>query len=261
MQETGTNATDISKIQKKLELAGMQPLLDLLARVSNENINNVIDIGCRNGFSTEVLKNRFPEANICGMDKSAAAIEAARKRLPDVSFSVADLSTWEDDGKYDLIFSDSVLQLVSAHATILTKLIGQLSQGGTLAIQVPDNAEQPMQEILRTISGEGPWAHKIDPVIQRMAVESADWYYQQLRDKVTRLEVWRTTYYFSAANPVEASEWYRGTDLHLYLDPLEKEEQLEFLSLYSARVNETYYPFFEGGRLLPFSRLFFIATR
>ena len=45
------------------------------------------------GNSTAVLRERYPHAEILGVDSSPDMIEAARKAYPDIDFQLCDVST------------------------------------------------------------------------------------------------------------------------------------------------------------------------
>ena len=57
-----------------------QPSRDLAARIPLEQPRKIIDIGCGPGNSTEVLRQRFPQADILGVDSSGNAVSAVRCR-------------------------------------------------------------------------------------------------------------------------------------------------------------------------------------
>ena len=46
----------------------------------------IFDVGCGSGMSTLALRNRFPKAEIIGVDLSAAMPENAKKLLSDVQW-------------------------------------------------------------------------------------------------------------------------------------------------------------------------------
>ena len=78
----------------KFEEERTRPVRDLVQRIPNSGVARAADIGCGPGNSTEVLRERYPEARIVGLDSSPDMIAAARKRLPDVAFEVADIAGW-----------------------------------------------------------------------------------------------------------------------------------------------------------------------
>jgi len=96
-----------------------RPVRDLLAAVPTRNVRVAVDIGCGPGNSTEVLRARFPNAAIAGLDSSADMLAAARKRLPDVRFDQVDIATWGDQGPFDVILANAVLQWLHDHARVL----------------------------------------------------------------------------------------------------------------------------------------------
>ena len=97
----------------KFEDERTRPVRDLVQRIPNLDPSRVADIGCGPGNSTEVLRQRYPLAEIVGLDSSPDMIEAARKRLPGVAFEVADIADWEGEG-FDVILANAVIQWIRA---------------------------------------------------------------------------------------------------------------------------------------------------
>ena len=62
---------------------------DLLSAVETTNVKRAIDLGRGPGYSTRLTADRFPTAEVSGLDSSADMIEAARKRLPGLRFDLA----------------------------------------------------------------------------------------------------------------------------------------------------------------------------
>ena len=58
------------------------------------------------------------------------------------------------------------MQWVPGHDTLFPKLLGKLSPGGSLAIQIPDNADQPALRLMRETAADGPWASKLANVLR-----------------------------------------------------------------------------------------------
>jgi trans-aconitate 2-methyltransferase len=234
---------------------------DLVAAIPTREVKTAIDLGCGPGNSTEVLAAAFPGATITGLDNSPDMIAAARKRLPHIRFELADLTTWNDPGPFDVILSNAVMQWVPDHATLLPRLVGKLSASGSLAIQVPDNADEPALRLMREVAADGPWAAKLSRAA-RPARQGALWYCELLQPLCTSVDLWRTTYFHviggGAAGVVE---WFKGSALRPLLDALDEAEREAFLARYQAAVAEAYRTMPDGTVLLPFPRLFMIATR
>lgn len=141
-----------------------RPVRDLVAALPNEDIATAVDLGCGPGNSTEVLASRYPKAAVTGMDSSDDMVQAARKRLPGIAFELADIETWNPPQQYDVILANAALQWVPDHATLYPRLVSKLAPGGSLAVQTPDNLEEPAHRLARQVAADGPWAAKIGTV-------------------------------------------------------------------------------------------------
>lgn len=240
-----------------------RPARDLLAAIPPVDARLAIDIGCGPGNSTQLLVERFANATVRGLDSSADMIEAARQRLPQVRFDTADIDTWNEPGPFDVIFANAVLQWLPDHATLLPALASRLTQGGSLAIQMPDNLNEPSHRLMREVAADGPWVSKLaDAAGQRTEMASASDYYSMLRPHCARVDVWRTTYHHPLAGGASGVvEWFKGSGLRPFLDPLDEAEKAHYLKQYQTAIERAYPALADGSVLLPFPRLFIVATR
>ncbi|MFY3627650.1 trans-aconitate 2-methyltransferase [Achromobacter xylosoxidans] len=235
-----------------------RPVRDLVAALPNEQVGHAVDLGCGPGNSTEVLAARYPQADVTGMDSSDDMVQAARKRLPSIAFELADIETWNPPRRYDVILANAALQWVPDHATLYPRLVGKLARGGSLAVQTPDNLEEPAHKLARQVAADGPWAGKIGGV-KHPPRHSAAWYYELLKPHCGRLDVWRTTYMHPLADAQAVVEWFKGTALRPYLNKLDADEQAAFLARYHDEIARAYPALADGTVLLPFPRLFLVA--
>jgi trans-aconitate 2-methyltransferase len=240
-----------------------RPVRDLMSAVANQAVRVAADLGCGPGNSTEVLAARFPEAEIIGIDSSPGMIEAARQRLPRLRFEIGAVEDWDPLTAPDVILSNAVLQWIPDHAALLPRLLSTLAPGGTLAVQLPDNLGEPSQALMRDVAVSGPWAEKLtEAASARTPIESPDWYYSLLRPHCAEVNIWRTTYYHALAGGAEAIvEWFKSTGLRPFLAPLDEHEQATYLANYREAVAHAYPELPDGFVLLPFPRLFIVATR
>ncbi|MFD1141017.1 trans-aconitate 2-methyltransferase [Larkinella insperata] len=246
----------------RFETERNRPIQDLLARIPSISVRTAADLGCGPGNSTELLQQRFPEAVITGMDNSPDMIEAARQRLPAIQFEVSDIATWSNPGLFDVILANAALQWVPHHEAVLPLLLNKLAPGGSLAIQMPDNFDEPAHRLMRETAAAGPWAEKLKGAVSRQERQPAEWYFSLLQHQVHALDIWRTTYYHPLAGGAGAVvEWFKGTGLRPYLAPLTKLEQQIFLEQYEHALALEYPVLSDGTVLLPFPRLFLVATR
>ncbi len=245
----------------KFEEERTRPVWDLIARVPVSHARRVADIGCGPGNSTEVLRARFPEVEIVGIDSSPDMSAAARRRLPGVAFEVADIETWRGSG-YEVILANAVIQWIPDHEALLPALVGKLAPGGALAVQTPDNLDEPSHRLMREVAADGPWAAKLaDAAKARAERRSADWYFGLMRRHAARVDIWRTTYFHPLRGARAIVEWVKGTGLRPFVDPLDAGEREAYLARYEAAIAAAYPAAADGTVLLPFPRLFFVATR
>lgn len=244
-----------------------RPVRDLLAAVPKIQARAVIDLGCGPGNSTEALAALFPAAVVNGIDNSEDMIQAARRRLPRIEFAVQDIDAWLGDtatasARLDVILANAVLQWLPDHGRLLPALIGRLASGGVLAVQMPDNLDEPAHRLMREVAAAGPWAAKLAAAAAaRPALASATWYYELLRPLCAKVDLWRTTYHHSLAGGAAAVvEWFKGSGLLPFLEPLQTDERAAFLAQYTAAISRAYPAPTDGSVLLPFPRMFLVAT-
>jgi len=87
----------------KFEDERTRPPRDLLAQVPLQAPRRVFDLGCGPGNSTELLIQRYPQAEVVGLDSSPDMLRQARERLPGRAFVAADLATWQPPERADLL--------------------------------------------------------------------------------------------------------------------------------------------------------------
>ncbi|HEY1886106.1 MAG TPA: trans-aconitate 2-methyltransferase [Roseiarcus sp.] len=246
----------------KFEHERTRPVRDLLARIPLAQVETAADIGCGPANSTEVLRERYPSARIIGLDSSADMIQAARERLPDTTFEVADIREWRPKEPLDVILANAVFQWIPDHETLFPALIAKLKPGGALAAQMPDNLEQPSHRLMGEVASDGPWAAKLkDAAAARTERHLADWYFRLARPHAPYVDIWRTTYFHPLAGAGAIVEWLKGTGLRPFLDPLDESERQAFLARYEGRIAKAYPAEPDGTVLLPFPRLFVVAAR
>lgn len=232
---------------------------DLLNAVPLSSPRHIVDIGCGPGNSTRLLADRFPEAEIVGIDSDPDMIETARKELPQVSWDLIEVERWTPQEAPNLIFANASLQWVDDHALLLPKLVGMLATGGCLAVQMPDNLDEPSHVVMREVAADPKWADRLRAAsCQRKALLTPAQVHALLRPMTQRLDVWRTIYNFELANPNAVVEWFKGSALRPFLAPLAEDEAREFLDRYSTGI-APFYPQSSAGTLLAFPRFFFVA--
>ena len=246
----------------RFEAERTRPAADLLARVATEGVARAVDLGCGPGNSTELLAARFPHARVLGIDLSEDMLAAARTRLPGVEFRREDIADWRPEAPVDVIFANAALQWVPDHETLFPALLAGLATGGTLAVQMPDNLDEPIHRLARAIAADGPWAERLaDAAAEGAERHGAAWYHALLGGHGAQtIDIWRTTYFHALLGAGAVVDWVKGTALRPFLARLLPEETEPFLERYRTAIAAAY-PERGGIVLLPFPRLFIIVTR
>jgi trans-aconitate 2-methyltransferase len=246
----------------KFEDERTRPARDLLAQVPLESVARAYDLGCGPGNSTELLAARFGKDCVTGLDRDPNMLAAARSRLKGTAFLEADLERWQPPEPADLLYANAVFQWVPDHLAALARLMDGLKPGGVLAVQMPDNLQEPSHVAMEQVAQHGPWRAQFtvrNP--KRDPLPPPDAYFERLAPKSARVDVWHSIYNHPMANADAVVEWMKGTGLRPYLDTAGPEHAGAFIEAYRARIAELYAPMADGRVLFRFPRLFVVALR
>jgi trans-aconitate 2-methyltransferase len=237
-----------------------RPALDLLARIDLTAPRRIVDLGCGPGNSTGLLRERWPEATIAGLDSDPDMLDRARRDHPGIEFVLADIGGWSPAEPCDLIFANASLQWVSGHDRLLPRLIDAVAPGGALAVQMPRNHDFATHALMRQVAAEGPWRDRLAGARDPSPVRPPEFYYDCLAPRSSQFMIWETNYIQVMDGAEAIVDWLRGTGLRPFLARLDPADQPEFLNRYKARLTEAFPARADGRVLLPYPRLFFIAV-
>ncbi len=238
----------------------LRPALDLLARVPLATAARVVDLGCGAGNVTAILKRRFPAANVTGIDGSAPMLARARQATPDCAFVQADIAAWAPGQPPDLLYSNAALHWLGDHAALLPRLLATLAPGGVLAVQMPAMHDAPIRALQYAVAAQGPWAPLLVGVASAPPILSSGAYWDVLWPHCAKLDLWETIYLHALQGDDAVVQWAMGTSLRPFLDHLPADLRPDFLDAYRAAVDPVYPRRPDGTTLLPFRRLFLVAT-
>jgi len=246
----------------KFEDERTRPPRDLIAQIPLARAERVIDLGCGPGNSTELLVARYPDAEVTGLDSSPDMLAQARERLPKCAFVQADLTSWTPPQRTSLLFANASFQWLPDHQAVLRRMLESLPGGGVLAVQMPDNMNEPALALMSKVAGRGPWAGT--PALAAAAREPLwrpEAYYDLLKPLCSQLDIWHTIYNHVMAGPPAIVEWFKGSALRPYLSALDPAMGDAFLAAYLAEIKQHYGARRDGRVLLPFPRVFIVAVR
>ncbi|MDC0994057.1 methyltransferase domain-containing protein [bacterium] len=238
-----------------------QPSIDLVARIASSSPQEIIDLGCGPGNSTSILKNRWPNAMVAGLDSSEGMIKQARKDYPNQEWIVGDISDWVADKEYDLIFSNAALQWIPEHQIVFPKLVGFLKDSGVLAVQVPFHYDSPLHKSIVEVSEDERWTGRMNQARSALTYKPASFYYDVLSSISSSLAIWMTEYYHVMESPEAVLDWISGTGLRPFIAALETEEANDFKKVLLGKYIDAYARQKDDKVIFPFKRQFIVATK
>ena len=247
-----------------LHFAGhrLRAAVDLLNRIDADAPEHVYDLGSGAGNVTALLKQRWPKAEVTGVENSGPMLERAAASHPEIDWQRADLATWTPPQPADVIYSNAALHWLGDHSRLFPRLLAQLRPGGTLAVQMPRNFDAPSHTKIAEAVRSGPWRTRLEPLLRPPPVREPAYYLDLLRPEADEdLDIWETAYLHVLQGPAPVKEWTKGTSLVPLLEALEEPERTQFEERYSDLLEEAYPRRPDGSTLFPFRRLFIVARR
>jgi len=145
----GNRPAAVAPVLRGASFSGRQEGAELLAEAAlawlpHADHPRVLDLGSGAGDVAVLVRAARPGASVAGIDFAPANVAAAQARADGdgISFVCADYLAWQD-GRFDLIVSDSVLHLIEAPiAQLAAKLAADLLPGGCVVATVPEAIPQ-----------------------------------------------------------------------------------------------------------------------
>jgi trans-aconitate 2-methyltransferase len=237
----------------------LRPAIDLLSRIDLAAPAEVCDLGSGTGNVTRHLRERWPNAHIVGVDASETMLTRAAA-IPGIDWQRADLATWRPPRPVDLIYSNAALHWLGDHARLFPALIGMLAPGGVIAVQMPRNFGAPTHTLVNDAARAGPWRERLEPLLRPSPVSEPAFYYDVLSARAATLDIWETEYLHILHGDDPVKEWVKGSWLAQFLEALDEPHRSAFEACYAGLVATAYPRQPDGRTLLPFRRLFMIAT-
>ncbi|EAQ02837.1 trans-aconitate methyltransferase [Pseudooceanicola batsensis HTCC2597] len=260
--EGGEGMTDWNP-QQYSRFAGLRlrPAVDLVMRLPALAEGAIVDLGCGNGGVGPVLRTRFPNARIVGIDSSPAMLAEAWKTGAYDALSEEDIATWHPGSPPEIIFSNAALHWLPDHQTLVPSLVDRLAPGGTLAVQVPHQNHAPSHRLWLDLVAQH-FPGRVDPdAMPGIPDARTTW---AILDGLGSVAMWETEY----MQPLDASDeahpvrlFTASTFARPVLEALDPEERDRIGALYDEAMETAYPRRPDGTVLFPFKRMFYTLTR
>lgn len=237
-----------------------RPAAELAARITVERPRRIIDLGCGPGNSTAVLRARWPNADIAGLDRDETMLAAARESEPGVQWISGDAAKWQSSRAYDIVFSNAMLQWLRNQPAVLSWWFAAVRPGGALAVQVPNHVGSTLHRCMAEIANRPEWRDATAEAGGAIETHNTAYYYDALCQAADRIDAWETEYQHVVSGPRDILDWVRATGLRPFLSALPSDDERRRFETELTRRLADEYPRRPDGRVLfPFRRIFWIA--
>ena len=238
----------------------VQPFFDLLAWVDRRSHMRILDLGCGTGELTAELHRSLAARETLGIDRSPQMLaRSAAFAAEGLGFEAADMTAYEPNGSFDLIFSNAALHWLPDHPAFLRRIAGFLAPGGQLAVQIPANDDHPSHLTARAVAAEEPFRSVLESTTSTRSVLAPERYAKLLyelgfRPPQVRLQV----YVHPLPSRESVAAWAEGSVLTEYAERLGLDLYADFRRRYRAHLLRQ----LEDTRPYPYTykRIFFQGT-
>ena len=242
-----------------------RPARDLVDRIPTRAAARTVDLGCGPGNSDRAPRRALPRApSTLGIDSSRR--HARRPPAPGCPRPLRRGPT-SPPGRprtpFDVILANASLQWVPDHETLFPALSARLAPGGSLAVQMPDNLDEPTHRLMRETAAHPDWRDRLSgAAAARAARHDAGWYFRLLKPRARTGRRLAHQLPPPARRPRRRGRLADAAPACARSSPRSAPAEAEaFLARYRDAVAEAYPTLEDGTLLLPFPRLFLIATR
>lgn len=227
------------KQYQKFERERNEPFFDLIQLIHPLDQPRIIDLGCGDGFLTQIIHQKFHASYTLGIDQSKEMLaKAFSLECHGLEFKEQNIQTFISEKPFNLVISNAALQWICDHETFLEKLTKLLTPAGQIAIQMPANQTYPTHLIASELANEEPFKNSFQepgvPTANLLTMEQ----YAQLLDKlgfenqVIRMQL----YAHFLESTASVIDWVKGSLLTYYKTHLDPQLYSEFLKEYQKRL-------------------------
>ncbi|MCV9933326.1 methyltransferase domain-containing protein [Flavobacterium sp. LS1R47] len=218
-----------------------KPFFDLVAHIVDNPNMKVIDLGCGTGELTNMLSEKLTNPSVKGIDSSKEMLEKA-KEFTSIQFDQKTIEEQINTGeKWDLVFANASIQWVDNHEALFPKIISLLNPEGQLAIQMPCQNENLLNQIVIELVQEEPYKSALNNWKRFSPVLTMDDYAQILFENGgTDIIIYQKVYPMIANSHDELYEFISGSTLVPYFERLEGAIKEQFVREFKNRIEKRF---------------------
>lgn len=245
-----------------------RPFFELVDRIAAapDEVTRVLDLGCGPGPLTASLLDRWPNAEVVGVDSDPAMLAEAHKLSSDrLRFEHGDIASWRNPGStvpFDVIVSNAAYQWVPNHLALFPDLLAIIRPGGWFALQVPSNLDDAHHQAIRSLVRTEPFADL--PGVRALpdrthSSHTAVEYLDALAPTCRHVDAWEVSYVHILQGEDPVLEWIKGTALRPVFAALGSDEMRDhYVEELKPRLRALF-PKRPWGTPFPFRRVFVVA--
>lgn len=237
-----------------------QPFFDLMELIGHKPKMQAVDLGCGTGEQTAILAERFEDACFLGIDSSEAMLSAKPEVKTDrLAFKHGSTEAWlQEPGSWDLVFSNAALQWSDDHEKLFPQLISKIKPGGQLAVQMPYQPGNILNQLLAELAEEAPYRSQLKNWNRPSSVLTLDAYAALLFENGMKdIQLFQKVYPIIAEDSETLFRFISGSALIPYLERLDTDQGELFRSAFKEKIARAFPKFpaiYAFKRLLIYGR-------
>jgi len=214
-----------------------KPFFDLASHVKDKPKLKVLDLGCGTGELTKFLADKLTTPTVLGIDSSPDMLANVPEQNNLLFKQRSIEEQLKNDETWDLIFSNAALQWVDDHKNLFPQIISKLNTGGQLAVQMPSQTENLLNNILLDLVQEEPYISALGKWKRASPVLSIDEYANLLFENGGKdLAIYQKMYPIIAKSHDELYGFISGSALVPYMERLPSSLQKQFSTEFKQRI-------------------------
>jgi len=235
-----------------------QPFYDLISHIKAKPHMRIVDLGCGTGELTAILANKFAGSKVLGIDSSAEMLAKApaQENISFVQRAVEEQLMIDD--QWDVIAANASLQWVEDHPSLFPKIISKLRPGGQLAVQMPSQQENVLNQLLYKLVHESPYYEVLKNDIRHSPVLSLDEYTTLLYSNgASEVLVYQKVYPIIAQSADTLYDFISGSALVPYMEKLNEPIKSALVKEFKQRIARQ---FPSAPMVYAFKRIILVAS-